>query len=378
MPNVSIAFIKLSDNYKLTVRQILTVISLAFAMSLAACTSAETTETEKETQTNVIKVHDFTANQQREALNRLAKLLEDLYVFPDKGSLYAKYLRERTATIGNVDKEEFANLITEELRNIHKDAHLRVEVEEQNNEGPGLNNTPPETSLNTLFFPAAEIAYIRFDALWGDPETMSTLREFADESESVRSVIIDLRKNRGGGLAEIDFFASELFAESTDLLVMEVRRTIYEMEGGPFGEGPTLQKTDSPEASVRLLHKVIPADSPKLLDKKVYILTSSMTASAAEHFALAMQRTSRATVVGETSKGAAHFGGLMPIGNGLRAFVPAGRTYNPDTGNSWEGVGVQPDINSLSADALIATLKDIGVNASQAVEINNMVSAIPL
>ena len=371
MQSINCTSYRLTGNLNQILHKILVVVLLSITMSLAACTSTETIEPEKEIDSEEAQTEAFDSSQQTAVLNSLAELLEDFYVFPDKAELYAQYLRQRAPTLSSSDKEEFASQITEELRKIHTDAHLRVEIEGDNNSGPGPNNPPPK--FDKILYLTPEIAYFRFDGLWGDPETMSVLREFVDKSENVTAMIIDLRKNRGGGLAEVDFFASELFSEPTELLVMEVRRTVYEMEGGPFGEGPTFQKIESPAASVRLLHKSIPADSAKLIDKKVYILTASMTASAGEHFALAMQRTGRATLVGESTKGAAHFGGLMPIGSGLRAFIPAGRTYNPDTGESWEGVGVQADIKSLPDNALVTALNDFGVNAKQAVEINKMV-----
>jgi hypothetical protein len=374
MLRINCASDNLTANLKKVLRKIPVVIFLGIAITSMACNSAQEIKSEKQIESKGANVNDLNAEQKEAVLNRLAELLEDFYVFPDKGDIYAQYLRQRTSKLSQSDKEEFATQITEELREIHTDAHLRLEIEGGNNTGPEPN-TPPPPKFDTILYPTPEIAYFRFDALWGDPETMSSLRNFVDSSENITTMIIDLRNNRGGGLAEIDFFASELFSDPTDLLIMEVRRTIFEMDGAPFGEGPTLKRIESPVASVRLLHKALPADSPKLIDKKVYILTSSMTASAGEHFALAMQRTGRATLVGESTKGAAHFGGLMPIGSGLRAFIPAGRTYNPDTGESWEGIGVQPDIKSSSDEALIRALEDLGVNSKQAIESNKMVVA---
>ena len=94
------------------------------------------------------------------------------------------------------------------------------------------------------------------------------------------------------------------------------------------------------------------------------MLTSKRTFSAAEHLSLALKRTKRATLVGEATGGGAHFGGMGPMGKGYAAFVPVGRTFDPDTGKSWEGTGVAPDV-AVSADkALDEALKLAGVTAT--------------
>ncbi|KRA20730.1 S41 family peptidase [Lysobacter sp. Root604] len=88
----------------------------------------------------------------------------------------------------------------------------------------------------------------------------------------------------------------------------------------------------------------------------MFYLTSKRTRSAGEHFALALQRTHRGTLIGERTAGANHFGGIEPIGAGLAAFIPVGRTYDPDTGKDWEGVGIVPDIEVPADEALAKAL----------------------
>ncbi|MFX8785959.1 S41 family peptidase, partial [Acinetobacter baumannii] len=91
---------------------------------------------------------------------------------------------------------------------------------------------------------------------------------------------------------------------------------------------------------VRRQHTVIPHPTEhRLKTAKVFYLTSTKTASAAEHLALAFTRTHRATLVGEHTAGANHFGGDEPVGAGLELWLPVGRTLDPDTGKDWEGAG---------------------------------------
>src|SRR3546814_19697296 len=86
-------------------------------------------------------------------------------------------------------------------------------------------------------------------------------------------------------------------------------------------------------------HWATPNGDARLRDAKVYVLTSGGTGSAAEHFALAMKHTHRGVLVGSATGGANHFGRGEELGGGFRAFIPVGRTYDPVTGEDWDGGG---------------------------------------
>jgi len=85
---------------------------------------------------------------------------------------------------------------------------------------------------------------------------------------------------------------------------------------------------------------------------------------------LSLKRTHRATIIGEPTAGAGHYGGVMPIGDKFRAFVPVGRTFDPDTGKDWEGTGVAPDVAVPAKDALVEALVRSGVKRDEAERIN--------
>ena len=53
-----------------------------------------------------------------------------------------------------------------------------------------------------------------------------------------------------------------------------------------------------------------------------------------------------------------------PMGKGYAAFIPVGRTFDPDTGESWEGTGVKPDVAVPADKALDEALKLAGVKAT--------------
>ncbi|MBC7897224.1 MAG: S41 family peptidase, partial [Cytophagaceae bacterium] len=94
-------------------------------------------------------------------------------------------------------------------------------------------------------------------------------------------------------------------------------------------------------------------------DKPVYVLTSRRTFSAAEEFTYNLQSLKRATIVGDTTGGGAHPGGMQRLPAGFAVFVPSGRAINPITLTNWEGTGVRPTIAVPSDSALDVALRAV-------------------
>jgi C-terminal processing protease CtpA/Prc len=84
----------------------------------------------------------------------------------------------------------------------------------------------------------------------------------------------------------------------------------------------------------------------------VYVLVDGDTGSGAEEFAYDLQALQRATLVGETTAGAATPGGYRPLAHGFVAFIPMQIVANTITGTNWEGVGVIPEIKVPASEAL--------------------------
>src|SRR5262249_22574655 len=101
-------------------------------------------------------------------------------------------------------------------------------------------------------------------------------------------------------------------------------------------------------------------DGKRYTGKPVYVLTSARTFSGAEEFAYNLQSRKRATIVGETTGGGAHPGGVRPINDHFAMFVPTGRAINPVTGTNWEGTGVKPDV-AVRADEALETAHALAV-----------------
>ncbi|HTS63693.1 MAG TPA: S41 family peptidase [Candidatus Acidoferrales bacterium] len=100
-----------------------------------------------------------------------------------------------------------------------------------------------------------------------------------------------------------------------------------------------------------------PVAGNRLADKPVYVLTSKRTASAAECFSYDLKMLKRATLVGETTRGAAHAAVFRPIADHFGMGIPEAKPINPFSDRDWEGVGVEPDVRTNAADALDTALK---------------------
>ncbi|QNP45836.1 S41 family peptidase [Sphingomonas sediminicola] len=195
---------------------------------------------------------------------------------------------------------------------------------------------------------------------------MAEVRKFLDEHKDAKSLIIDIRHNGGGGLAEMNLIFAQIYAKPTTLLDMDIRSAVEAKYGSPFDpKDPLLRRIAGPDTINRREHLAVPAAQQSgLKDAQVYLLTSKRTFSAAEHLSLALKRTHRATLVGEATGGGAHFGGMAPMGTGYAAFIPVGRTFDPDTGESWEGTGVKPDVAVPADKALDEALKLAGAKVT--------------
>ncbi|QIK95190.1 hypothetical protein G7076_00615 [Sphingomonas sp. HDW15A] len=159
----------------------------------------------------------------------------------------------------------------------------------------------------------------------------------------------------------------QIFTAVTPLVQMDTREAVDRSGGNPLADLASLRTVKGPAGVVRREHFVTPAANQGGLAKaKVYLLTSSRTASAAEHLAMSLKRTHRATLVGETTLGAGHYGRMVPLDDSFTyaAFIPVGRTFDPDTNEGWEGTGVKPDVAVPADKALDEALKLAGVATS--------------
>jgi len=307
----------------------------------------------------------------------LATQLEDNFVFPDVGKQYAAMLRANL-TAGKyasfADADEFAKTVTADLQAVHKDGHLHLRAPHPESGGKRqpIGDLGSQNGITKSGWIADRVAYIAFNLFPGNEVTLNELRKFLEAHKTAKALIIDARGHRGGGLAEMGMMFPYLFSRDTVLLDMDTRRAAFE-SGAATDDPAFVRAVAAPQGIVRREHFVVPrSDAGMLPHAKVYLLTSKRTGSAGEHLALALKRSHRATLIGESTYGAGHFGGFILLGHGYAAFIPVGRTFDPDTGEGWEGTGVKPDVAVPADKALDEALKLVGVNATAQVALANL------
>ena len=296
------------------------------------------------------------------AVERAAQLLETRFTYPEVGRRYATTLRAklRAGAYDGLSDAELPARLTADLQAVAPDRHLKVFDEVSRPGGRGgeagpasPRQRPPPVADAKWLEPG--VAYIAFRAFLGTPEELEQVRAFMLAHLDARTLIIDARDHHGGGMDEMNVILPYLYDRPTRLVAMDV--SAAEAAAYP-NEDPHMHATAGPPGVARAEHVVDPHPTERrLFGAKVFYLTSHVTGSAGEHLALAFKRTHRATLVGETTAGANHFGGPEPIGMGLMLWLPVGRTIDPDTGEDWEGVGVKPDVAVPADRALEVALR---------------------
>jgi C-terminal processing protease CtpA/Prc len=164
--------------------------------------------------------------------------------------------------------------------------------------------------------------FVQADAAF---DVASQALQFLSRSDAL---IIDLRDSAGGSPELVRYLLSHFVPAETLLWQLESR------------------ETDEPE-DVRA--KVL---LQKPLQMPLYVLQSAEQASAAEFFSYALQQQGRATIIGETSAGLAHYTGAMAVTDWLFVRIPLARPVFPQSGDNFERRGVIPDVKVPAAQAL--------------------------
>lgn len=318
----------------------------------------------------------YDAAAAKAAVATLADELEKNFVFPDTAKRYATALRTKLAAggyDGATDGYALATAVTADLQAIAPDGHLamfapggpQLQRVGQPSTQQQIGSAPlPPPAMEQAGMIAPGIAYVRFNGFFGEAETLKAFTAFLDQHAGAKTLIIDARTHRGGGLDEMDVLFPRIFDKPQAVMIMDTRAS-FAAQAGPL-PFRSLVKVDAPAELARTEHRVTPLSPASPWAKtKIYYLTSPRTASAAEHLASVFKGTKRATLIGEITAGAGHYGGTAALGGGYSAFIPVGRSYFPG-GESWEQVGVKPDIAVAPERALYEALTREGVLPEQA------------
>jgi hypothetical protein len=286
------------------------------------------------------------ARESRAVVLALAEVLRERFAFPERGADAARKIEamEKRGVFRDArNAQVLLDLIEKEIAPVVNDRHFRARYF-----GPeavaGFREGPPSAAELAAFHEevrlrggeipevrwlAGNVGYLRISLFMDAPPSIEKLAAAFDLLSDTAALIIDLRGTPGGEPAGVANVIGHLVTERT----ATVRA---------FGPG-----SETPERTFHAEPR-----TPAYVGKPVYVLTNGRTASGAEEFAYDLKAMGRATLVGETTAGAATPGGYRPLAHGFVAFIPMQVVVNVITGAHWEGVGVRPDVAIPAQESL--------------------------
>jgi retinol-binding protein 3 len=285
----------------------------------------------------------------KKVIDGVEEKLKEYYVEPALAQQMADDLIARAAR-GQYDSftdgDTFAAQLSDDLRRVSHDKHLRVsfnpfKMPEQSKPTPEDEARFHRQMLhNNCAFDKVEIlpgniGYVKFDGFMDASFCGPTVAAAMGFVEHADALIFDIRENGGGQPAMVTLIASYLFDGPTHLI------DIYNRKENSTQQNWTLS--------------YLPGE--RMTTQPVYVLTSNRTFSGAEEFAFDLKNQKRATIVGETTGGGAHPVSGHTVADFFMVDVPFAKSLDPVTKTNWEGTGVEPDVKVPAADALTTAEK---------------------
>lgn len=286
------------------------------------------------------------AEHNRAVVLALADVLRERFAFRERGAAAARKIEAMVAggKFNNAKTgAQLLALIDKKIAPIVNDRHFRTRYLGAEAVA-GFTEAPPSAAemaefheevrlrggeIPELRWLAGNVGYLRIKMFMDTPPSKERLRAAMGMLAATQALIIDVRDAPGGEPAGVANVIGHLVRERTPTVSLEVRA--------------------NPKESRRFFAE---PQTPGYIDKPVYVLVNGRTASGAEEFAYDLQAMGRATLVGETTRGAATPGGFRPLAHGFVAFIPMGIVTNAVTGKHWEGVGVIPDVKVSASESL--------------------------
>jgi hypothetical protein len=268
------------------------------------------------------------ADTRSDVIGKVLTLLEGRYVYPDVARRMADAIRAHVKAgrydgIGN--PAEFAARLSDDLRAVSNDKHLRLLPPQQATGEAPAPRTPPAAHGERL---DGNIGYLRLDGFPPAARLATSLDPLMKGLAGTDALLIDLRENRGGAPDGAMYLAGYLLPK---------RQQVARIFSRPEERTTEMWTEDVP--------------GPRYLDKPVFVLTSGTTFSAAEAFIYHMVHLGRVRTVGEATGGGAHRVQSADAGHGFTLVVPFTRPINLVTNADWEGTGIPPSVASAAADA---------------------------
>ncbi len=296
---------------------------------------------------SVPKAEVLTGAARSEVVRALGANMRNRYVFKELGRTIAAALAgklERGEYDALTTHEAFQTALTNDLRTLGRDSHLRVRFEPRFRPAPPPGAAPPE-ELAQMRAAMAErgfgiegvqrlpgnVGYLNLRGFFPTEFAAPSITAAMTLLGGTAALIVDLRGNGGGDPQAVAFLLSHLFAEGDERHLNDIYNRLDGSTRSYWTVSSVGQRYTNP----------------------VYVLTGPKTFSGGEEFAYDVKTQKRGTLVGEVTGGGANPGEYVALARHFIAFVPTGRSINPVTKTNWEHVGVAPDIAVPAAEALL-------------------------
>ena len=312
--------------WRLSVLVILFVVVILQSLSAPAFSATQSTPA------------DLSAAERSLAVQQLAATIAEHYVLPDVASSLANQLKQAdlAGRFNHIQHQaQFVDELGQWLRDNGKDGHLGLELTKDYGEVTHVRHETDEKRINNYAFEQLKIlpgniGYLKMNKFVQANEVFTVASHALHFVSRSDALIIDLRESVGGSPELVRFLVSHFVPAKTVLWRLQDRQSVELTEVKAI-------KLPNVEA---------------LQQMPLYILQHKNLASAGEFFNYTLQQQGRATIIGETSAGLAHYTGAMAINDWLFVRIPLSRPLFPKTGDNFEQRGVKPDI-AVAADAAL-------------------------
>jgi hypothetical protein len=280
-------------------------------------------------------------------VEEIGRLLIEKYIFLDAAERIRDHIDERLrdgAYDGLDDPVLFARTLTDDLYQASQDRHFYVafdpreaglvraqQSESEEDKRRAWEAHRERDRLNNFGFRRVEnlagnVGYVNISYLSNAEYAGQTAAAAMNFLAGADAVIIDVRDTPGGYPNMVQLLCS-YFVRGT----REGRTHLNTFE----------RRYDD---SIEQFWTWAYVPGPRMYDVDLYVLTSGFTGSGAEELAYNLRNLERATLVGESTGGAAHPVKSVVVQDDFVMHLPEGRPVNPVSGTNWEGVGVKPHI----------------------------------
>ena len=295
-----------------------------------------------------MNTQDFKVTEQ--FIQQIVSQVKTMYVLENVGNKMAQYVAKQyqSGEYSHLASQDLAEKITADLQHISNDLHmyLRFDPDSAKNmstraerrEGPSEermdffrqraeNSNYGLTEFKWLAEKVALITVTGWHELQWNKDKVDSLLTLA---EGAKAIIFDVRSNGGGSPSAIRYIQGHFVDKPIHLMTFKNR-----MQNQSF-DGYTEENVDG----------------EKRVGIPVYILIDANCGSACEDFAMTSRDAGIATLVGETTAGAGYMNNIVPIADKFTLSVSVAGAFSAITGKNWQGIGVKPDIEIRSIDAL--------------------------